>query len=130
MKNLDLDEADPLSALRDRFTIPQDPDGSEEAYFAGNSLGLMPKDTPPAMLSALSNWGNKGVRGHFEGDESWYQYDEVVSALQTDLVGAQTKRSWAYGVINDQPPSPYGQFLPPFEETEKNTHRAPRISVR
>ena len=86
---LGLDEADPLSALRDRFTIPLNSDGAEEAYFAGNSLGLMPKDTPAAMLGALSDWGNKGVRGHFEGDESWYRYDEVVSALQADLVGAQ-----------------------------------------
>ena len=86
---LGLDEADPLSALRDRFTIPLNADGSEEAYFAGNSLGLMPKDTPAAMLGALSDWGSKGVRGHFEGDESWYRYDEVVSALQADLVGAQ-----------------------------------------
>ena len=86
---LGLDEADPLSALRDRFTIPLNSDGSEEAYFAGNSLGLMPKDTPAAMLGALSDWGSKGVRGHFEGDESWYRYDEVVSALQADLVGAQ-----------------------------------------
>ena len=86
---LGLDEADPLSALRDQFTIPLNSDGSEEAYFAGNSLGLMPKDTPAAMLGALSDWGSKGVRGHFEGDESWYRYDEVVSALQADLVGAQ-----------------------------------------
>ncbi len=85
---LSLDEVDPLTSLRDQFTIPQDPSGNEEAYFAGNSLGLMPKTTPPAMFSALSDWGSKGVRGHFEGDESWYQYDEVVSALQTDLVGA------------------------------------------
>ena len=86
---LGLDEADPLSSLRDQFTIPLDSDGGEEAYFAGNSLGLMPKDTPTAMLGALSDWGSKGVRGHFEGDESWYRYDEVVSALQADLVGAQ-----------------------------------------
>ncbi len=86
---LSLDEADPLSAIRDQFTIPLDSDGAEEAYFAGNSLGLMPKDTPTAMLGALSDWGSKGVRGHFEGDESWYRYDEVVSALQADLVGAQ-----------------------------------------
>ena len=86
---LGLDEADPLSALRDQFTIPLDSDGGEEAYFAGNSLGLMPKDTPTAMFGALSDWGSKGVRGHFEGDESWYRYDEAVSALQADLVGAQ-----------------------------------------
>ena len=86
---LGLDEAAPLSSLRDQLTIPLDSDGGEEAYFAGNSLGLMPKDTPTAMLGALSDWGSKGVRGHFEGDESWYRYDEVVSALQADLVGAQ-----------------------------------------
>ena len=60
---LGLDEADPLSSLRDQFTIPLDSDGGEEAYFAGNSLGLMPKDTPTAMLGALSDW----VTREFEG---------------------------------------------------------------
>ncbi len=85
---LSLDEADPLSCLRDEFKIPVDPDGNDQAYFAGNSLGLMPKKTPSAMHDALSDWGTRGVRGHFEGEESWYQYDEVVSALQAELVGA------------------------------------------
>ena len=38
-----LDDEDPLSSFRDRFCLPAGRDGEPLAYFAGNSLGLMPK---------------------------------------------------------------------------------------
>ena len=116
---LSLDEADPHTSLRDQFTIPQDPSGNEEAYFAGNSLGLMPKTTPPAMLSALSDWGSKGVRGHFEGDESWYQYDEVVSALQTDLVGAKQSEVGLMGSLTTSLHLLMASFYRPSKKRKK-----------
>ena len=116
---LSLDEADPLTSLRGQFTIPQDPSGNEEAYFAGNSLGLMPKATTPAMLSALSDWGGKGVRGHFEGDESWYQYDEVVSALQTDLVGAKQSEVGLMGSLTTNLHLLMASFYRPSEKRRK-----------
>ena len=96
---LSLDEADPLSSLRDEFEIPLGLDGNEQAYFAGNSLGLMPKKTPKAMNAALTDWGSRGVQGHFEGDESWYQYDEAVSALQAQLIGAAEKEVGIMGSL-------------------------------
>jgi kynureninase len=41
----ELDDCDPLPALRSRFLVPRHEDGREIAYFAGNSLGLQPRAT-------------------------------------------------------------------------------------
>src|SRR5438552_693457 len=38
-----LDAEDPLRAFRDKFHLPLGKDGKPLIYFAGNSLGLMPK---------------------------------------------------------------------------------------
>tara|TARA_B100000686_G_C16756950_1_gene956156 strand:- start:704 stop:1969 length:1266 start_codon:yes stop_codon:yes gene_type:complete len=116
---LSLDEADPLSSLRDEFVIPVGPDGVEQAYFAGNSLGLMLKSTPSALENALSDWGSKGVRGHFEGPESWYQYDEVVSALQAELVGAAEQEVGIMGSLTINLHLLMASFFKPLNERKK-----------
>ena len=46
-----LDQADPLSAFRARFHIPQH-DGEDAMYFTGNSLGLQPKRAAEASKSS------------------------------------------------------------------------------
>ena len=38
-----LDAEDPLRDFRDKFHLPLGKDGKPVIYFAGNSLGLMPK---------------------------------------------------------------------------------------
>ena len=38
-----LDAEDPLRSFRDKFHLPLGKDGRPLIYFAGNSLGLMPK---------------------------------------------------------------------------------------
>jgi kynureninase len=38
-----LDTEDPLRSFRDRFHLPLGNNGEPLIYFAGNSLGLMPK---------------------------------------------------------------------------------------
>ena len=116
-QNLDL--ADPLSSLRKEFCIPLDSSGNEEAYFAGNSLGLMPKETTLAIERALSDWGSKGVRGHFEGDDSWYQYDERVSALQAELVGATEKEVGVMGSLTTNLHMLMASFYRPAKERQK-----------
>jgi len=40
-----LDESDPLASFRGEFYVPRRDDGREEIYFAGNSLGLLPRRT-------------------------------------------------------------------------------------
>lgn len=68
-----LDDRDPLSELRNAFNIPKNrivvPTGyaglddatleQECAYFAGNSLGLMPKSTIDYVRQELEVWGDK-----------------------------------------------------------------------
>ena len=83
-----LDEADPLAALRGRFDVPRRADGREQAYFAGNSLGLLPRAGRAAVERVLDAWGTHAVAGHFTGEESWYRYDEPIAAHQAPIVGA------------------------------------------
>ena len=84
-----LDANDPLSAFRDHFELPGRADGRPQAYFAGNSLGLLPKRSRVAVDRVLDTWSSRAVAGHFEGDEPWYRYDEPIAALQAPLVGAR-----------------------------------------
>ena len=77
---LALDAADPLSAYRDRFLLPDGPEGPggpPAIYLAGNSLGLQAKSVRPAMEVQLDRWARLGVEGWFESDDPWFTYDET-----------------------------------------------------
>ena len=50
-----LDQSDPLSAFRSRFELPLRADGSPQAYFAGNSLGALPRSARDAVSSVIEN---------------------------------------------------------------------------
>jgi len=39
----ELDQQDPLANFRNQFHIPKNPDGTDQIYLCGNSLGLQPK---------------------------------------------------------------------------------------
>ena len=82
-----LDRSDPLRSFRDRFHIPVLDDGSDVIYLAGNSLGLQPKSLPDFVVRELDKWKTLGVSGHFEGDDPWMPYHELVRGPMADLVG-------------------------------------------
>ena len=82
-----LDGADPLQGFRDRFLIPRQ-DGTEQAYFCGNSLGLQPRDVRAALLQELDDWGALGVEAHFRGRHPWMPYHVEVRDGLAGLVGA------------------------------------------
>lgn len=88
---LALDCADPLAALRDEFLIPRDADGSEQAYFCGNSLGLQPRATRQALLDELDDWRDLAVEAHFRGRHPWMPYHEFVREDLAHVVGAQPR---------------------------------------
>ncbi len=84
---LALDGTDVLQGFRDRFLIPRQ-EGTEQAYFCGNSLGLQPRDVRPALLQELDDWAQLGVEAHFRGRHPWMPYHETVRAGLASLVGA------------------------------------------
>lgn len=85
---LQLDAEDPLRQFRERFHIPPASDGTPLIYFAGNSLGLMPKVTKQVVEQELDDWARLGVDAHLEGKTPWYSYHETVRETAAGLVGA------------------------------------------
>jgi kynureninase len=83
------DAADPLASFRDEFLIPENADGSQQAYFCGNSLGLQPRATRAAVLDELHDWEKLGVEAHFNGKHPWMPYHEFVRDDLAAVVGAE-----------------------------------------
>jgi len=87
----DLDARDP--GWRSRFFIPPfaDPSGFqvEMAYFAGNSLGLQPRATKPAVDVEFSRWAEWGVEGQLSGPRPWKDY-------HTRHCGIRRPGSWGH----------------------------------
>jgi kynureninase len=82
------DRADPLGRFREEFRIPKSESGEEEIYFAGNSLGLMPKRTPRYVVEELEKWKRLAVKAHFSGENPWMPYHELLAEPMARLVGA------------------------------------------
>jgi len=85
----ELDRADPLARFRDHFHVPRREDRDEEIYFAGNSLGLMPKRTPAYVEAELDQWKRLAVKAHFSAENPWMPYHELLERPMAQLVGAR-----------------------------------------
>jgi kynureninase len=86
---LQLDREDPLHGFREKFHLPAGKDGRPLIYFAGNSLGLMPKSARQIVESELDDWARLGVDAHLEGTTPWYSYHENLREPMARLVGAK-----------------------------------------
>jgi kynureninase len=84
-----LDAEDPLRAFRDRFHLPLGKDGEPLIYFAGNSLGLMPKSARATVDEELDNWAKLGVDAHHATEPPWYTYHEALREPTARLVGSR-----------------------------------------
>ena len=84
-----LDVQDPLRSFRERFHLPLGKDGKPLIYFAGNSLGLMPKPAKQIVEQELHDWATLGVAAHLEGKTPWYSYHETLREPAARLVGAK-----------------------------------------
>ncbi|MDC1174146.1 kynureninase [Bacteriovoracaceae bacterium] len=83
----------PLNKFRDEFEFPEVPEECQEKdvlYFAGHSLGLMPKRVRTVMADELDAWGKYGVEGHFMGKKPWLPYHENITESFSRLVGGKT----------------------------------------
>src|SRR6187401_100824 len=84
-----LDREDPLSGFREKFSVPTGKDGTPVIYFAGNSLGLMPKSARQIVDDELDNWAKFGVDAHLKAATPWYSYHETLREPAARLVGAK-----------------------------------------
>jgi kynureninase len=85
----ELDAQDPLHHFREKFHLPLGADGKPFIYFAGNSLGLMPKSARAIIEQELDNWATLGVDAHHATGTPWYSYHETLREPTARLVGAQ-----------------------------------------
>ena len=81
------DQDDPLKKFRDEFHIPQYK-GKDMIYFAGNSLGLMPKMSRSAVSNELEIWAKTGVVGQHN---RWVDYHKHLTQSTATIVGAKPK---------------------------------------
>ena len=86
---LQLDAEDPLRSFRDRFHLPFGKNGEPLIYFAGNSLGLMPKAARAIVDQELDDWAKLAVDAHLNGKTPWYSYHETLREPAARLVGAK-----------------------------------------
>ena len=84
-----MDKADPLRSFKKRFHFPKHTDGKNKIYFCGNSLGLQPKTTKKHIDGILKNWQDRGVEGHFAGEQPFTTYPESLSKSMAKIVGAK-----------------------------------------
>ncbi len=83
-----LDQNDPLREFRNEFSFPKTAQGENQLYFAGHSLGLMPKRTHEYINEELHAWAEHGVEGHFHAKHPWLPYHENITGYFARLVGA------------------------------------------
>src|SRR5882724_6005472 len=84
-----LDAEDPLRHFREKFHLPLGADGKPFIYFAGNSLGLMPKAARKVVAQELDDWAKRAVDAHHAADTPWYSYHETLREPTALLVGAK-----------------------------------------
>ena len=85
-----LDREDPLRDYREKFSLPLGKNDKPVIYFAGNSLGLMPKSARQIIDDELDNWANLGVDAHHATGTPWYSYHEALREPTARLVGANS----------------------------------------
>jgi len=86
---LQLDSQDAQQHFREKFCLPLCKDGQPLIYFAGNSLGLMPKAARAIVEKELDNWARLGVDAHHATGTPWYTYHEALREPTARLVGAK-----------------------------------------
>src|SRR5256712_6348184 len=86
---LQLDAEDSLQHFREKFHLPLGKDGKPLIYFAGNSLGLMPKGARAIVEEEMDNRAKLGVDAHHATGTPWYSYHETLREPTARLVGAK-----------------------------------------
>lgn len=83
-----LDRQDPLRSFRSKFHLPK-VKGKTAIYFAGNSLGLLPRTAKKFVDAEFNDWAELGVEGHFHSKRPWLHYHKFSKRALSKLVGAK-----------------------------------------
>src|SRR6201999_3169344 len=94
-----LDSREDVRSHRAQFTLPTPKGSSAPLYFAGHSLGLMPKKAAVYVNEELEDWGRFAVEGHFHGRHPWLPYHENLTAAFAALTGAKEKEVVAMNTL-------------------------------
>jgi kynureninase len=78
-----LDFLDPLKDFRQKFLIPSD----NLVYLDGNSLGMLPAETPLRMGEVINDEWGRGLIGSW--NTGWYERSKKISAKIAPIIGAQ-----------------------------------------
>jgi kynureninase len=84
-----MDAEDPLRSFREKFHLPLGKNGKPLIYFAGNSLGLMPKSARKIVEQELDDWAELGVDAHMDAVTPWYSYHETLREPMARILGAK-----------------------------------------
>src|SRR5215216_136748 len=83
------DAEDSLHDIREKFSLPLGKDGKPVIYFAGNSLGAMPKSARQIVDDEVESWASLAVNAHHATGTPWYTYHEALREPTARLVGAK-----------------------------------------
>ncbi|KAI8078732.1 pyridoxal phosphate-dependent transferase [Halteromyces radiatus] len=130
-----LDAQDPLSKFRQEFAIPTRGDVAGDkpiveketdleepcTYLCGNSLGLMPKQTPILVNQEFDAWSRRGVEGHRNHpyNRPWVTVDEQVKEHLANLVGAKPVEVTAMNTLTSNLHSMMTTFFRPTKDRFK-----------
>lgn len=84
---VEMDKKDLLNKYKNKFHLPKHSNGEESLYFAGNSLGLMPKTVPGLLSEELEVWETMAVKGHTDSKRPWKKYEQFLTEKMADIVG-------------------------------------------
>ncbi|MGW6710230.1 kynureninase [Streptomyces sp. NPDC054956] len=80
----ELDAADGLGKLRERFTLPEG-----VVYLDGNSLGALPAGVAERLAEVVTQqWGTQLIRSWTEGEANWWNAPERIGDRIAPLIGA------------------------------------------
>ena len=93
------DAADELAGFRAEFNFPTNDGGEPLLYFAGHSLGLMPRRAREALNAEFDDWANYGVKGHFEARRPWVRSHSYLTHSLARIAGARPEEVVAMNTL-------------------------------
>ncbi len=113
------DETDALRVFHSRFAMPKDAQGRDLLYFAGHSLGAMPRAVREMLNEELDDWARFGVFGHETARRPWIPYHENLTAGLSALTGAQANEVVAMNSLTANIHMMLASFYRPAGERRK-----------